>query len=270
MGLQREVVAEEREVVMPPQREDAPHRYPHRSARCSSLRCGIGKTEVMRITLPSGTLAEIDTSVPSPSMGLVIAPDIFSLRPLFDDMVARLAREWNMAVCAVEPFPGRSLGADIQPRFAAVPSLDDAHHLRDLHEAADVLGTERVGLMGFCMGGMYCFKSAVSSRFDRIASFYGMIRVPNDWQSSTQAEPLAMLAQGDAGKVLAIIGTKDPYTPPADVAALRAVGCNVVEYTEAEHGFAHDAMRPSHRAADAADAFARTRDWLLGVTKIEQ
>lgn len=70
-------------------------------------------------------------------MGLVIAPDIWSLRPLYDDMVARLAREWNMAVCAVEPFPGRDLPPEIEPRMAAVASLDDASHLRDLHEAAD-------------------------------------------------------------------------------------------------------------------------------------
>ena len=40
-------------------------------------------------------------------MGLVIAPDIFGVRPLFDDMVDRLATDWKMAVCAVEPFPGQ-------------------------------------------------------------------------------------------------------------------------------------------------------------------
>jgi len=41
----------------------------------------------MRITLPSGTPAEIDTSAANPKMGLVIAPDIFGLRPLFADLV---------------------------------------------------------------------------------------------------------------------------------------------------------------------------------------
>lgn len=218
----------------------------------------------MRITLPSGTAAEIDTTVVNPSMGLVISPDIFSLRPLFVDIVSRLAKEWNMAVCAVEPFPGRVLGAEIEPRMAAVSTLDDSSHLRDLHEAADALGTARVGLMGFCMGGMYCFKSAVSDRFARIASFYGMIQVPLNWQSATQGEPLEYLSRGDATKVLAIIGSKDPYTPVSSVALLRAVGCSVVEYPEAEHGFAHDANRPSHRKDDAADAFSRTRAWLLG------
>lgn len=197
-------------------------------------------------------------------MGLVIAPDIFSLRPLFVDMVSRLAQEWNMAVCAVEPFPQHELGAAIEPRMAAVSALDDAVHLRDLHEAADALGVERVGLMGFCMGGMYCFKSAVSERFARIASFYGMIRVPPNWQSATQGEPLDYLGRGDATKVLAVIGTSDPYTPANDVSALRETGCRVVAYEGAEHGFAHDSSRPSHRKEDAADAFARTKAWLLG------
>jgi len=227
-----------------------------------TARVAVGKTRAMRITLPSGTPAEIDTSQPSPSMGLVIAPDIWSLRPLYDDMVARLAREWNMAVCAVEPFPGRDLPPEIEPRMAAVASLDDASHLRDLHEAADALGTARVGLMGFCMGGMYCFKSAISPRFARIASFYGMIRVPANWRSASQGEPLDALARGDASKVLAIIGSKDPYTPPADVIALRATGCSVAEYADAEHAFAHDPSRPVHRKDDAADAFARARAWL--------
>ena len=224
----------------------------------------VGKNCLVRITLPSGTPAEIDTSAASPATGLVIAPDIWSLRPLYDDMVARLAREWNMAVCAVEPFPGRDLPPEIEPRTAAVASLDDALHLRDLHEAADALGTPRLALIGFCMGGMYCFKSATSGRFARIASFYGMIRVPPNWRSSTQGEPLDALARGDASKVLAIIGSKDPYTPPADVHALRGTGCRVVEYAQAEHAFAHDPSRPVHRKDDAADAFARARAWLLG------
>ena len=47
----------------------------------------------MRITLPSGTEAEFaepSDSDDEATMGLVIAPDIFGLRPLFDDMVGRL------------------------------------------------------------------------------------------------------------------------------------------------------------------------------------
>jgi carboxymethylenebutenolidase len=217
----------------------------------------------MRITLPSGTEAEIaEPSDTDASMGLVITPDIFGLRPLFDDMVSRLASVWSMTVCAVEPFPGLDLGDEVEPRFAAVPTLDDDVHLRDLIEAADATGCDTVGLLGFCMGGMYCFKAARSDRFSKIASFYGMIRLPDTWKGPGQGEPLDHLGAGHTDRVLAIIGGLDHYTPPADVVALEAVGVNVVRYPEAEHGFAHAPERPAHRPDDAADAFRRTHTWL--------
>ena len=218
----------------------------------------------MRITLPSGTACEIDKSVQNPKMGLVIAPDIFSLRTLYDDLVKRLATEWNMAVCAVEPFPNLDLGPEIEHRFAAVSSLDDEKHLRDLHEAADELGTTEVGLIGFCMGGMYCFKSVRSNRFKRIVSFYGMIKIPDGWKSPTQGEPLEYLAAQHTDHVLAIIGGKDHYTPPGDVAELTQLKVQTQIYPDAEHAFAHDSSRPAHRAQDAADAFNRAKAWLVG------
>jgi dienelactone hydrolase len=193
----------------------------------------------------------------------VIAPDIFGLRPLYEEMVTRLAREWGVPVVAVEPFPGRDLGSDLGPRSAVVPELDDEVHLRDLLEGADLLGTPRVVLMGFCMGGMYCFKAARNDRFARIASFYGMITLPAGWRSPSQGEPLEYLRNGHPDRVWAVIGGKDHYTPSDDVGALRSVGVAVEFYPEAEHGFAHDASRPLHRADDAADAFAKAKKWLL-------
>ena len=217
----------------------------------------------MRITLPSGTEAELATAAQA-STGLVIATDIFGLRPLYDDMCRRFADEWGMTSIAVEPFPGQRLGDDIGPRTAAVGALDDGRHLRDLLEAADATGCERVVLIGFCMGGMYCFKAARSERFTRIASFYGMIRLPIDWRGGGQGEPLEHLAAGHPERVLAIVGERDPYTPPEDVKELEAAGVHVVRYPDAEHGFAHAPERPTHRPADAADAFARARAWLSG------
>lgn len=220
----------------------------------------------MRIMLPSGTEAEIAEPVDSddaPAMGLVITPDIFGLRPLFDDMVARLSSVWSMTTIAVDPFPGLTLGDDVEPRFAAVPTLDDDIHLRDLEEAAAATGCDRVGLLGFCMGGMYCFKAARSDRFARIASFYGMIRLPEAWAGPGQGEPLDHLVAGHPDRLLAIIGGLDHYTPPADVEALEAAGVNVVRYPDADHGFAHAPERPSHRPDDAADAFIRTHSWFL-------
>ena len=167
-----------------------------------------------------------------------------------------------MTVCAVEPFPGLELGDEVEPRFEAVSGLDDDAHLRDLVEAADATRCDTVGLLGFCMGGMYCFKAARSDRFAKIAAFYGMITLPEAWAGDGHREPLETLAGGHADRVLAIIGDLDTYTPPEDVAALEATAATVVRYPNAEHGFAHAPDRPSHRPDDAADAFIRTRDWL--------
>ncbi|HEX9259363.1 MAG TPA: dienelactone hydrolase family protein [Acidimicrobiales bacterium] len=221
----------------------------------------------MRATLPSGTPVEIARPDVETEMGLVIAPDIFGLRPLYDDMVARLARDWGVVAVAVEPFPGMDLGPDVEPRFAAVPTKTDERALADLVAGADLTGGATVGLIGFCMGGMYAFKAASLGRFHRIASFYGMIKVPAAWQGSGHGEPLELLAAPGASPVLAILGGQDHYTPPEDIAELKELAnVTCVEYPDAEHGFAHDANRPAHRPADAADAWRRAREWLVSAS----
>jgi carboxymethylenebutenolidase len=194
-------------------------------------------------------------------MGLVVIPDIMGLRPLFDEHCARLARENGWTVCAFELFAGReNLTRD--ERMVAARDNDDARILGDAVAAARATGCERVGLIGFCMGGMYALKSVRTRRFARVVPFYGMIRVPENWKSPSQGEPLDALAQGDASTVLEIIGTADTFTPPEDVAALEATGATVVRYEGAEHAFVHDPDRPVHRSADAADAWQRAIDWL--------
>ena len=82
-----------------------------------------------------------------------------------------------------------------------------------LFAAADLTGCDEVSLVGFCLGGMHCFKAADQGRFDRIASFYGMIRLPEAWNGPGQSEPLPHVA-ASPDPVLAIIGDLDPYTPP--------------------------------------------------------
>jgi carboxymethylenebutenolidase len=219
----------------------------------------------MRIELPSGTPAEV-AQVDAPTRGLVILPDIWGLRPLFDDLVARLSAEQGWNVVAIEPFPGREFpDGDVAARFAAVPSLEDERLLGDAVAAAERLGAEPVGCLGFCMGGMYVHKVAASGRFDRLVSFYGMIRIPADWVGPGHEQPLAALGRTpDPSSVLAVIGTEDPYTPADDVAALGELGVQLAVYPGAEHGFVHDPSRPAHRPDDAADAWSRAIAHLKG------
>ena len=216
----------------------------------------------MRIRLDTGTPIELALPEGAARRGLVVIPDIMGLRPLFDDLVARLARENRWAVAAVELFPDGDHLVTIEQRFGAAPDLDDQRVIGDCAAAADVLreraGCDVVAVLGFCMGGMYALKAAASGHFDKGVSFYGMIHVPEGWRGSGQAEPLDLL-NGSHTPILAIVGGRDPYTPAADVEQLRALGrhVDVVVYPDAEHGFVHDVSRPAHRADDAADAWAR-------------
>jgi carboxymethylenebutenolidase len=211
----------------------------------------------VRIELESGTPAEL--AVPErPRRGVVLAPDIMGLRPLFDDLCARLAAEHGWALCAPEPFPGHA-DASIDERLELVRTLRDDEQVGDLVAAAEVLrtetGVEDVGVLGFCMGGMYALKAADSRAFDKVVAFYGMIRVPENFDGPGHRQPLVAVSSPDAAPVLAIVGGRDHFTPAEDVDALEATGAQVHRYPEGEHGFVHDASRPTHRADDAADAW---------------
>jgi carboxymethylenebutenolidase len=222
----------------------------------------------VRVTLASGTPAELARpTAGAPTRGLVLAPDVMGLRPLFDDLCAQLATEHRWAVCAPEPFPGHE-AFTIDERFAFMPRVTDHQRLGDLRLAADLLeneeGARPVGVLGFCMGGMYTLKAAGTGRFDRAVAFYGMVTVPSAWKGEGHGEPLDWLTKPSPTTVLAIVGGRDAMIPPSDVAALRALGdrVEIAFYPEGEHGFVHDPGRATHRPADAADAWARAIGFL--------
>ena len=211
----------------------------------------------MRGELASGTPVELARPEGPPLRGLVLATDVGGLRPLFDDLAARLVAEHGWAVCAVEPFPGRE-HLTLPERLAA--ELDAARVTADLLAARDLLeeraDAARVAVMGFCMGGMSALRAAGTGRFDRAVAFYGIVRPKPAW-SVPGDDPLDALARPGCCPVLAVCGGADELVPPGDVAALRAVGAHVTVrvYDDAEHGFVHDPSRPTHRPDDAADAW---------------
>jgi carboxymethylenebutenolidase len=204
--------------------------------------------------------------------GVVLVPDVHGLRPLMDDICRRLATH-GLAVCAPEPYarlipPGGSLTSE--ERMARGAELHDDAVLEDLAEAADHLAAaDHVGslaVLGFCLGGSYALKAAASGRFERAVAFYGLIRTMPAWSGGGQRDALDVAA--GACPTLAIFGEVDPYTPAADVEALRNAwagkpGHKVVVYPGADHAFAHDPDRPQHRTDDAADAWRKALAFLL-------
>ena len=117
------------------------------------------------------------------------------------------------------------------------------------------------------LGGSYALKAAATGRFERAVAFYGLVRTLPVWTGGGQRDALDSLAA--ACPTLAIFGEVDPYTPPADVEAVRNAWAGrpdhkVVVYPGADHAFAHDPDRPVHRPDDAADAWRRAIEFLRG------
>ena len=245
----------------------------------AELERGTHDTTVERTWISDADGTEVETIHAAPrdakvESGIVVHPDLMGVRPLFDDLCARVASH-GYAVACPEPFARAAddvrSADDTSARMAAMRELDDDVQLGDLERAADLLergdGVGTVHVIGFCMGGMQTLKAAATGRFARAVPFYGMIRIPADWRGGRLREPLA--TAHDTCPTLAIFGGNDPYTPAGDIEALRAAwadrpDCEIVVYPEAEHGFVHAPERPVHRADDAADAWRRTFAWLAG------
>ena len=245
----------------------------------AALAEGPHDADVERITLDvEGDAVEAVSALPAgvPLGGVVLAPDIGGVRPLFDDLARRLATH-GLAVCAPEPFarvPADVRGAmDIEERMARMADLYDEVQVGDLLEAADHLaatgGVHGVSVMGFCMGGYYTLKAAATGRFERAVSFYGMLRTPDAWMGPGHRDPLDTV--GDVCPTLYVVGTADPWVPAADVASLRQAWASrrdtkILLYPGADHGFVHDPDRPAHRPDDADDAWRHALGFLLAAT----
>lgn len=204
-----------------------------------------------------------------PLGGVVVVPDLIGLRPLFDDICRRLATH-GLAVCAIEPFSRIDPELDLDGRRARAGELYDDAVLEDIAEAADHLAASDhvhgLAVMGFCMGGAYALKAAATGRFERAVSFYGMVRTPKMWEGPGQRDALEVA--GSTCPTLAIFGDADPWVPMDDVDALRRQWAGqpdhkVVVYRGADHAFAHDPDRDTHRPDDAADAWHRALAFLL-------
>jgi carboxymethylenebutenolidase len=202
----------------------------------------------------------------APRAAVVLIPDIMGLRPLFRDMGRRLATH-GLAVVAIEPFadmpPATRATLDVAARMDRVKDLRDDRMTAALAAAADraeSLAGGRARVLGFCMGAYFTLKAAASGRFAAAVPIYGMIRTPERWRGPGLADPIDRA--GATCRTLAIFGGRDSYSPPAEIAELRAAWqslpqMEIVIYPEAEHGFIHDPDRPAHRAEDAADAWRR-------------
>jgi carboxymethylenebutenolidase len=204
---------------------------------------------------------------------VLVIPEIFGMHEHIKDITRRFAREGFLGI-TFEPY-AREGGVLNLPDIAAVRKvvdpIPDARVMGDLdalvayvkkHPAAR---SDRIGVTGFCRGGLYTLLFAAHSREVKAAvPWYGQLK-PARTPGVRTAGPIDLVAKITA-PVLGLYGGADLGIPVADVkemeAALKAAGktAEFVIYPGAPHAFYAD-YRPSYRAEAAKDAWARCVAW---------
>jgi carboxymethylenebutenolidase len=127
-----------------------------------------------------------------------------------------------------------------------VREVDPERMLDDLGAARAVLqsaGARRVGVMGFCMGGVFTWRAVVQrDEYDAAVGFYG-------------AGIAAELGPPRCPTLL-FFGRNDPWIPTEDIETVANYHANTIVYPQAGHGFMRDGSEEYVPDA-AADAWGR-------------
>jgi carboxymethylenebutenolidase len=200
---------------------------------------------------------------------VVVIQEAFGVNDHIEDVTRRFAAAGYHAV-APHLFHRAGGGTapydDFEQVLPLFAGLSDAGILTDVDAAVAHLGVrpEKVGVVGFCMGGRASFLVAAERWFGAAVGFYGGGIV-----TARRPQFPALVGRAYAMQTpwLGLFGDLDKGIPVEDVEALTValaeapVDAAVIRYPDADHGFHCDA-RASYDAPAAADAWERTLDWL--------
>ena len=204
---------------------------------------------------------------------VIVIPEIFGMHEHIKDVTRRFAREGFLSI-TFEPY-AREGGVlhlpDIESVRKVVDPVPDSRVMEDLdairtyamkHPAGQA---DRIGVTGFCRGGMYTLLYAAHTPGIKAAvAWYGQLR-PAKTPGVRSFGPLEVAEKINC-PVLGLYGDADMGIPAADVremeAALKAAGktAEFVLYPGAPHAF-HADYRPSYRPEAARDAWDRCLAW---------
>ncbi len=196
--------------------------------------------------------------------GILVFQEAFGVNGHIQEVTRRLAREGYLAVApelfhrtlpagGTLSYPTNNDWSYILPHINGI-TREGA--LADYGAAYDwlkgELKSDKIGCVGFCMGGASSFIANSRLSLKAAVSYYGTRILQNMDLISEQKAPL-----------LLIWGGKDKGTPPEKIMeltnALRAAGKDFInsEFSEAQHAFNCD-DRPAYHAASAATAWGMT------------
>src|SRR5579863_6250492 len=201
-----------------------------------------------------------------PFPGIVVVHEYWGLNDWVKEQASKLADQ-GYAALAIDLYRGK---------VATTP--DEAHQImrgvpedrakRDLHAAVEFLKSQpnvekdRIGAIGWCMGGGYALDVALQE--PDLAAL-----VINYGHLATDPETLKKIN----APILGLFGGQDKGITPDDVhkfeQQLRQLGkqVEIKIYDDAGHAFENPNNKEGYRAADAADAWKRTVNFLAMTLK---
>jgi carboxymethylenebutenolidase len=252
------------------------------AAAASSVAGEVITTSAEGITAAEGKVISEDFPVPiyeaRPSAPgkypiLIVIPEVFGMHEHIRDVTRRFAKEGYLSI-TFEPY-AREGGVLNLPDLAAVRKVadpvPDERVMKDIdailsyakqHSAAQA---DRVGVTGFCRGGMYTLLYAArNNELKAAVAWYGQLK-PEKKPGVRTAGPLDV-AEKIKCPVLGLYGAEDVGIPVADVREMEAKfrdsgkTAEFVLYPGAPHAFFAD-YRPSYRPDAAKDAWRRCVTW---------
>lgn len=232
------------------------------------------RTEKLEIAVGEGTMgayvARPADDIARPAV--IVFMEIFGVNSHIREVTERVAREGYVAI-APDYFhrtgPGIELAYDDAGmgegmghlgQLGAESMIEDARAtIATLRERADV--TDKIGCMGFCIGGHMTYLTACETDVAAAASYYGGgIAGPE----GPGGAPSTVSRTGNiTGRIQCYFGGQDSMIPMDQVDAIRealsesGAAHDVQVYAAADHGF-HCDQRASYHEPSARDAWQRT------------
>jgi carboxymethylenebutenolidase len=226
-------------------------------------------------TVDLGYLAQPDTGE---APGVVMIHDVWGLSEHTRDMADRLAVE-GFSVLALDLYR-REAEVRIENPAVWMRRLSDPQVLADVQTGIDFLATRtggrKIGVLGFCMGGMYALMaSCTCAGLSAGVPFYGLLSHEHGLlydeqgldESRKPRQPLDLAAELGC-PLLAFFGEDDEFIPLSDVRALEQglaasdQPAEVIVFPGAGHAFMNDTRPEAFRPEVAALAWRRTLAFL--------
>jgi carboxymethylenebutenolidase len=191
--------------------------------------------------------------------GVVVIQEWWGLVPHIQDVCERFARQGFVALApdlyhgkaASEPDEARKLLMEMDRDTAVQEIIAAIRHLKRLEQVSP----KKVGVIGFCMGGMLAVTTAATSdQADATVAFYGL---PRDLSlvGRIQAPLLGLFAEHDHGI------TPETVRDCEGELVKSGVQYEIHTYPGTQHAFFNDARPHIYAPQEAQDAWERTMRW---------